>query len=209
MDTMRHRTRPEIRCPVCYMLQQSCLCHLAPALPARTALTVVHHSAERFKTTSTIRLLQLAVQGCHLQLRAGSHPHQTTTVIKRRPVRIALFPLQDAVDLNEIRNRFSPDDIELVIPDGTWNQASRIARRDPHFKHLTFARLPAVEPSIFVLREQAEKGRTSTFEAAAAALGILEGPELQKAMMAFFREAVYRILESRGLRRPSLRESNL
>ncbi len=205
---MRYRTRPEIRCPDCYLLKESCLCDSAPQITIRSALTVVHHSAELFKTTSTIRLLQLAIRDCTLHLRAGSIPHERPApIIKRRPVRIALFPREDAVELSELARRHRPDEIELIVPDGTWNQASRITRRDPHFKDAVFAHLHIKEPSIFVLRDQAEKGRTSTFEAVAAALAIIEGPEVQKQMMDFFREAVYRILRSKGLHRDSLRDA--
>ncbi len=65
----------------------------------------------------------------------------------------------------------------LLVPDGTWSQARRIAQREPDARGAELVRLPPGPPTRYGLRRNPREGTVSTFEAVARALGVLEGAE--------------------------------
>jgi DTW domain-containing protein YfiP len=72
--------------------------------------------------------------------------------------------------------------VVLLVPDGNWNQARRIARRDPDARAASPVMLPPGPPSRYGLRRAPREGTVSTLEAVARALGALEGPEVEQAL---------------------------
>ena len=86
-----------------------------------------------------------------------------------------LYPSEHARLLTHADAR---DDLVLVVPDGTWTQAGRIARRDPAAIGAEHVKLPDRGPSRYALRSTDRPGAVSTIEAIAHALAILEGPAI-------------------------------
>jgi DTW domain-containing protein YfiP len=91
----------------------------------------------------------------------------------------------------------------LIVLDGSWSQAARMARREPALRSLPRVKLPPGPRSSYRLRTQQDPARVCTFEAVARALGVLEGPEVQQALESFFRVMVERMLWARGKLRAS------
>jgi DTW domain-containing protein YfiP len=82
-----------------------------------------------------------------------------------------LFPTDDAVPLEEVQNEVQT----LIIPDGTWVQARRIARRHPACQELRKVQLTAAVRSHYTLRRSHLEHGLCTLEATAEALRVLEG----------------------------------
>lgn len=180
------------------MHQTLCICALVPRLVTRTRLTLVVHHREAQKPTNTG------------QLAARCLERSSVVVYGERDRPVMLPPADDAVQ----RVLLFPDDnaepisryadggpVELLVPDGTWRQASKLRHRVPDLAALPFVRLPEAGATQYRLRAEHRGGGLATFEAIARALGILEGdagPSIEAAMLALFRVMVERTLWFRG-----------
>jgi DTW domain-containing protein YfiP len=86
----------------------------------------------------------------------------------------------------------------LIVPDGTWRQANRVRRRVPGLAGIQAVSLTSAQKSNYRLRRTHIGNRLATFEAIALALGILEGPAIEKHLLHVFRAIVDRALWSNG-----------
>jgi DTW domain-containing protein YfiP len=167
----------------------------------RARVTFVVHYLETQTTTNTARWACLALPRAEIRLRGlpGTLP-EPVLESGHRP--LLLFPSEAARDLR-------PEDgqgelpIQLIIPDGSWRQASRAVRRIPGLEEVERVKLPPGPPSRYRLRNEPRPECVSTFEAAARALGVLEGAELRAGLEADFERMVDRALFSRGQMTPA------
>lgn len=163
------------RCTQCALPLALCICSLNEPLQARTALHVILPRTETRSTTNTARLLQLWLPGqTHIEV-IGEHeqaPAPATEPITLPPPACLLFPTTDAVSLDPSPSRTSPQTAEpiatLVVPDGTWSQARRLARRVMTRQSLSTCALTRPWPSCYTLRRRSRG--LCTFEAVAIAL---------------------------------------
>jgi DTW domain-containing protein YfiP len=165
-----------------------------PRLELRTRVVLLVHQLELRKPTNTGRLAARCLPGSTMVVRGGpALPSDAAWVEAAAPV--LLFPDGDAQPLERWRD--SPDPVTLLVPDGTWRQAARTRRRLPGLLALPCAALPAPAPSVYRLRS-ARPGRLSTMEAITRALGILEGPDVEAALLHILQVMIDRMLWSNG-----------
>ena len=92
-----------------------------------------------------------------------------------------------------------PDEpVTLVVPDGTWRQASKVRNRVAGFREIRCVSLPMEQPSIYRLRSEAHEHGLATIEAIARAMGHLESMAVRHEIERVFRAMVERTLWSRG-----------
>jgi DTW domain-containing protein YfiP len=187
------RSRKAIRCTRCRYSITVCLCDELAPWPVRTRVHVVAHYIELHKTTNTSRLAVRALAGASIHGRG--HPDRREHGPVPEGHRLVLYPSERSRVLSAADAR---DDLVLVVPDGTWTQAGRIARRDPSAVGAEHVRLPDLGPSRYALRSTAREGAVSTLEAIARALGILEGHEVEAHLLGVFDEFVRRALRRRA-----------
>jgi DTW domain-containing protein YfiP len=189
------RSRKALRCARCRYSLSVCMCdELVPAT-TRTRVLVVAHYIETHKTTNTSRLAVAAL--ARGALRTRGHPDDRTPSPPPEGRRLVLYPSETSRALTPAD---ASDDLVLVVPDGTWTQAGRIARRDPAAVGAEHVRLPdgtVAGGSRYRLRSTERPGAVSTIEAIAAALGVLEGDAIQHHLLAVFEEFVRRALARR------------
>jgi DTW domain-containing protein len=169
-----------------------CICALIPRLATRTRLLLILHQLEDRKPTNTGRLATRCLVNSVVSTRGGALP--ATHWQGTQPV--LLFPHGQARPLEDWRG--SPVPVTLVVPDGTWRQAKKARRRIAGLDQLPCASLPAAGPSSYRLRRAARPDRLATIEALARAMGILEGPEVQRHLEHIFRVMVDRTLWTNG-----------
>ncbi len=109
-----------------------------------------------------------------------------------------LYPSDDARPLSEVVGDDDPRPITLIVPDGNWGQARRAARRLPGIEQAPNVILTSGAPTEWGIREETKEGGLATCEAIAQALGLVEGPEVEASLMAFFRRVVAETWASRG-----------
>jgi len=111
---------------------------------------------------------------------------------------LLLHPTEDALTLDEHFQATIPPPYTLVVPDGSWRQASKMGNREPSLKAIRRVKLPAGAPSRYQLRKETKPGGLATIEAIGRALGFLESPALEEALEKIFSLMVERTLRSRG-----------
>jgi DTW domain-containing protein YfiP len=119
-----------------------------------------------------------------------------------------LYPAEDARPLSE----FQRDDevpLMLIVPDATWSQAARMRKRVPGLATVPCAHLPIDLVSEYRLRHDPRPAHLSTLQAIAVALGILEGPAIEAALLQVQRVMVDRTLWTKGRLAPGLVEGGL
>lgn len=197
---MSRRANAAARCPGCRLHQSLCVCALIPRLETRTRVVLVIHRYEDRKPTNTGRLAASCLVNSEILLRGHEDMPSGPVAWGEGVQPLLLFPHEDAVPLSHYAA--SPRPVTLVVPDGTWRQASKVRKRVPGLSGVPCVTLPAGPPSLYRLRAEAHETGLATLEAIARALGILEGPILgpsvQRSIESVFLAMVERTLWSRG-----------
>lgn len=180
------------------MRQEHCICSEISEFPNRTKLTLVMHKRETRKTTNTgqlaakllkqSRALVRGIEGSPLKLEEHIQAPENCLLLAYSPKSKVLTP--EFVET-------LPSPLELVVPDGNWGQASRMIQREKIMSKMIWVQLPPGPPSRYFLRKEPHPGGVSTLEAIARALGIIEGPQVQKHLEHVFDIMVERTLSTR------------
>jgi DTW domain-containing protein len=174
------RSRRIPRCDTCGLHIALCACAELPRLPVTVSCTFILHRSERQKSTNTGKLAAHMLQGARWLVRDG---RELEPAAVEGAGAFVLFPADGALSLDEAR---AAGVRALLVPDGTWQQAGRIARRDPRCAGLPCLRVDAARPSAYGLRRNARPDGLCTLEAVAEAMRVLEGPAVADAMHAAF-----------------------
>jgi DTW domain-containing protein YfiP len=175
LDAAPIRSRRLPRCGTCGLFVALCGCSALPRIETRIEVLVVLHRLERFKSSNTGKLAARMLARSEVAVAGAGDPPRTAAGS------YVLFPRAGAVPLREAR-----DLCRLVVPDGTWPQAGKLARRDPRCAGLPAVTLVSTPTSRYGLRRSARPGALATFEAIAEALRVLEGDAVADAMLAAF-----------------------
>ena len=178
------------------MHRSLCVCALIPRIVTRTRLVVVIHRIEARKPSNTGQLAVACLPNSEVWVRGHAEAPSARIEIDPGSDPILLFPHEDARPLTELIGSKRP--VTLVVPDGTWRQASKVRQRVPGLRDVPCASLPPDEPSIYRLRAEAHGHGLATIEAIARAMGILEGVPVRRALEHVFRAMVERTLWARG-----------
>ncbi|MDB4993457.1 MAG: hypothetical protein JWM74_889 [Myxococcaceae bacterium] len=183
-----------------------CICALVPRLVTRTRVVLFVHRAEDRKSSNTGRLAERCLVNSKIILRGHATERAPRYAHAPGSEPLLLFPHEGAAPLDEVfdataRARLADGSLPaptLLVPDGTWRQASKVKKRVPGLEGVRCVTLPRGAPSIYRLRVEARDTGVSTIEAIARALGILEGDEVERALLYPFRAMVERTLWSKG-----------
>ncbi|HXU62528.1 MAG TPA: tRNA-uridine aminocarboxypropyltransferase, partial [Polyangia bacterium] len=189
-----------LRCASCRMHRSLCICGLLPRLATRTRVVVIIHQLEVSKPTNTGLLAARCLDNASVVYR-GRGPDEAPGADLREMVSpgtrsLVLFPHPEATPLEAWRG--SAENVQLIVPDGTWSQAARTRRRLEVLGGLPCVALPARDARPDRLRASPRPGRLATLEAVAVALGILEGPAVEEALMRVYRTMTERTLWTNG-----------
>ena len=189
------------RCDRCLMRAELCLCSLAPSLRLATRVVLLMHAQERHKPSNTGRLALLSLQNSEVRyrgLREGpplsldglEDDEYETWMLYFSPASVALTPELVAQTKKPVR---------LLVPDGTWSQASSMgAKLARKFTKVKQVKLVDQKPSEYRLRSEHHPDGMATFEAIARTLGHLEGAAVQTELERLFRLMTDRVLWTRG-----------
>jgi len=184
------RRRAE-RCPRCELPPVLCLCPHLQALASPLGVITISHAKETGRSSNSARLLPLLLEGAVVLPRGG--PDAPCVMPPFDGPAAVLFPSRDAAPLTpEMRLR------TLLVPDGNWRQARRIALRTPEMARLPRLRLPIGAAPLARLRGHPDTARLATIEAVARALGVLGHSALQNHLETAwtrFAETIWRLRE--------------
>jgi DTW domain-containing protein YfiP len=158
------------------------------------------HRAEERKTTNTGRLAAMCLPNSEIWIRGRAGEPTSALGLDPESQPVLLFPHEDAVPISRFAGL--PRAITLVVPDGTWRQASRVRNRVAGLREVPCVSIPPDARTEYRLRYESHTEGLATLEAIARAFGILEGHRVRDAMEHILRVMVERTLWSRGVLRP-------
>lgn len=196
---MGHRPKNAKRCVRCRMHEARCICSAIPRLDARSKVVVVMHCREWDKTTATAPLALAALPHSELHIHgARDRPIDVKHLLTENRRLLILYPSEGAEPLTTELVERDPRPVTLIVPDGNWRQAARVARRIPELAASERVYLPEGRPTAWGLRHEPKPGGLATLEAIARALGVLEGPEVAEQLERLLAESVYQTHLTRG-----------
>lgn len=186
------------------MRRELCICAsietCRQSLETRTRIVILMHHRELVRTTNTARLAQLALKDCEIRVRGRKDsPLNPEGVIDPARQALFLYPTEDAQELTPSMIAAFDRPVTLIVPDGTWAQASKVAKREPFLLGVPRVKLTPTQSSQYGLRRNPKANGLATFEAIAQALGLLEGPKVREQLERLFGVMVNRTLWSRGV----------
>lgn len=195
---MGHRSHREERCDGCKLHLPRCICDQIPTIDVPTKLVVVMHHREQNRPTATAPLAMRALTH-HVWLMHGRRDEPVDLCEHVGPDRrgLLLFPAEHARPLTAELLAEDPRPVTLVVPDGSWRQASKAARRLPGVETLQPITLPPGPKSRYRLRREPRADGLATFEAIARAFGVLEGPDVQQLLETLFETWTEQVLQMR------------
>jgi DTW domain-containing protein len=194
------RDNAAFRCRVCRMLGRLCVCPLMPDPPlaTRTRVVLVMHRVETAKSTNTGRLATACLANSEVIVRGHKGKPSEPLVWSEAVQPLLLFPFEDAKPIADAVHFLDGRPVVLIVPDGTWRQASKVRRRVPGLADVTCVSVPGEAKLPHRLRAEAHAHGLSTLEAIARAMAILEGEEVQRTLERVFQAMVERTLWTRG-----------
>lgn len=198
---MSRRDRPERRCLHCRLPHALCLCAEVPALSTSTSLLLLLHRDEERKPTNTGQLAARCLKNSRVVVTGDLQRPLPAPLVHEDHRVLLLFPADDAVDLRTVVDDGDQRPRTLVVPDGTWRQASKARQRIEGLQHATCVTLPPGPPTSYQLRAEPKDGGLATLEAIARAFAVLEGERganVEAALLRVFRLQVQRTLWMRG-----------
>ncbi len=185
------------RCFKCKMKDTHCICEHLVGINNLTPVTILMHYREAITTTNTGRIANFLLNNSSVHYR-GLIDQKIESPLLANHTPLYLYPSENAEVLTHELVQKIGGKIQLIIPDGSWRQAQKVAKRESFLKDTLHIKLPDSPPGIFFLRRKIKDEGVSTLEAIARALGIIESKELQNNLESVFRIMVEKTLDTRG-----------
>jgi DTW domain-containing protein YfiP len=194
---MSRRNNPTARCERCRVHLSLCFCSELPTLPTETRLVLLIHRIEARKSTNTGRLAASCLPNSEVVVRGHENAPTPPFAPEAGRRTLLLFPHEDATPIDRVPREGGP--VTLLVPDGTWRQASKVRQRVPGLSSLPCVSLPSGgAPSVYRLRAEAHETGMATLEAIARAFDALGEAHVREPLERVLRLLVERSLWSRG-----------
>lgn len=203
MQHLRKR-KTKLPCPRCGLNLKLCICELIPTLNLATRVLLVVHAKELKRTTNSGRLALHALTNSAIRIRGVIGENLDLTGDLTPDYQSVLFyPSEDASELNaefmQSLRRQVQLPVQLIVPDGNWRQAAKVATRHPELQYLPRVKITTPNTARHHLRAESTEYGMSTLEAIAKALGVIEGPEAELALTKLYRAKLSATLKGRGI----------
>ncbi len=198
---MNKLTRKQTKdpCSVCYLTRTLCICDSIPTLDLNTRVCLVVHVRELKRTSNTGRLALKALVNSEMRVRGNTRETLDLSELLTPRYRTFLFyPAANAVELDRELVAQDRTSIQLIVPDGTWRQASKVHSRHHELKDVPRVKIGAPNLSKFHLRAQHRPEGMATLQAIAHALGVIEGDLVKAQLLRLYDLRVERTLRARG-----------
>lgn len=192
-----------MRCEVCRMHSKLCICNEIQQIQiaTKTRLYLAMHIAEKNKPSNSARLLKLTLPNSEIRYQGlVKEPLDISGILSEQRDTYLLYPEADLQPVDLLHNK---KPINLLVPDGTWQQAKKIAALLTAKLKVPRLSVPGLEASNYKLRVADRQGRLSTLEAVARVLEVLEGVEVRRKLEHIFQVMIERVLISRNGRKAS------
>lgn len=182
-------------CECCQLRADLCLCGAIHPLDTVTRVVLLVHSLEIRKASNTARLVARVLKNSEVRLQGvRDAPLNLEGLVSEERETLVLFPETSSPPIvGDSTKRFNKP-VTLLVPDGSWQQARKIAAHASMLPGVRRISLPSGSPSRYRLRTAKNASHLCTLEAVARAIGALESPEAQSNL-----ESVLDLLVERSL----------
>ena len=188
---------------MCGVSRFLCLCDALPRIQLQTKISLVIHHRELSRNSNTGLLATRALVNSEVRIRGeGRETLNLKDLLTPQYRTFLFFPSNDSIELDKAFVERERTPIQLIVPDGTWRQASKIQSRHPELKNLPRVKIGAPDNCMFQLRAQSRREGMATLQAIAYALGIIESELVQSQLMKLYQAKIERTLMARGILRP-------
>lgn len=165
------------RCTTCQRPLPGCLCRWVCPTDTALSVLVLQHPAEQHQAKGSVRLLQLSLGHCQVEVGERFDPVALARWLAAPPRSVLLYPVEpgDPAATAPALPLADPAGWRLVLLDGTWRQTRQLLRLNPLLQALPRWALPAPPPSRYAIRRAQRPEQRSTLEAACLALATLQG----------------------------------
>jgi DTW domain-containing protein YfiP len=171
-------------------------------LDLNTRVCLVIHVRELKRSSNTGRLALRALVNSEMRVRGRTGEALYLGDLLTPRYRTFLFyPSDDAVELDHELVAREATPIQLIVPDGTWRQASKVHSRHPELKDVPRVKISIPDKSKFHLRRQNRPEGMATLQAIAHGLGVIEGDLVKAQLMKLYHAKVERTMLACGLLR--------
>lgn len=198
MNTQRKR-KTKNPCATCRLHINLCLCDQIQKLILATRVCLIIHAKELKRTTNTGCLATHALVNSEVKIRGSKDdPVDLTSLENPNYFPLLFFPSENACELNQKLLNTITKPILLIVPDGSWRQASKVPTRHPPLKNIQHVMISAKNISQRHLRKETTKHGMATLQAIAYALGIIEGQDVENKLLNLYNLKLERTLIGRG-----------
>ena len=163
-------------CTACLRAQSACICRWVRPLSSRAGLLILQHPLEVRNAKNSARLLHLCLAGSRLEVGEAFAPGHLAALLGadgRTP--LLLYPDTPPALPAPAPSPPRPEDVTLVVLDATWRKSRKMLHLNPLLQSLPRLALHDVAPSAYRIRKAHAAHQLSTLEAAALALGRIDG----------------------------------
>jgi DTW domain-containing protein YfiP len=189
-------------CSGCFLHLDLCICSQIETLDLKTKLTLIVHYKELKKTTNTGRLAIKSLLNSQMRIRGEiGKPSDLSELISDQYQCLLFYPSKEAVELNcDFVAKFSKP-IHLLVPDGSWRQASKVHTRHPELSSVPRVMIKDLNLATQHLRRESSQEGMSTLEAIAKAMRVIEGEEVFEVLFKIYKAKLRNTLIGRGRKR--------
>ncbi|MQA39494.1 tRNA-uridine aminocarboxypropyltransferase [Rugamonas aquatica] len=187
MTTAASSTPPTPRstrahCAACLRPQQTCICRWVAALPNQVEVLILQHPMEVNNAKGSARLLHLSLSSSRLEVGEAFAPERLQELLSPERRSVLLYPdtVEDkslglaAAQPFDAEWLQAPQDLRLVVLDGTWRKSRKMLYLNPALQSLPRLPLRDTPPSHYLIRKAHLPDQLSTLEATVYALAQLE-----------------------------------
>lgn len=205
-----HLTKPKIErqrktkapCSRCFLHLSRCICAFIPSLETKTRLSLIVHAKELKRTTNTGRLAVYALKNSQMLVR-GDHqsdrvPLDLSSLLDSSYHTLLFYPSNDAIELTTAFVQSLTKPIHLLVPDGSWRQASKVATRHKELANVTRVKISLPNLATQHLRAESFSEGMSTLQAIAQAFRVLESEKAYEELNQLYTAKLNATLLGRG-----------
>jgi DTW domain-containing protein len=187
-------------CEGCLLHRSLCLCSEIRRLATVSRLSLVIHSKEMRRTTNTGLLAIRALVNSEIFVRGlQGAPLDLTRSLVPEYRHLLFYPCDEAIDLSTIDRTIDSRPIHLIVPDGNWRQASKVASRQPELAAVQRVMVKTPNTAVHHMRVETTEVGMATLQAIAQAFSVIESREVGDALERLYQLKLARTLEGRGL----------
>lgn len=197
MIELKRQRKTKDPCVICRLHRERCICAQIPQLNLRTRVALIVHAKELKRTTNTGRLALHALPNSCLVVRGEQRERTDLSGLLTDDYQsLLLYPGEGAIDLREFA--LGPKPIQLLVPDGNWRQAGKVAIRHPELCRVPRVKISALHnPGAPRMRREPVAGGMATLEAIAHAISQLEGEAIGQHLLELYQAKLKATLKGR------------